>query len=601
MLKKINSINRLAVLIPIFVVFIYNLIFFNRFYPITEGWFSTYAWLFNHGEFPYRDFYFLLPPLYLIKMSIFTTLFGYNFLYLRIAGIFVILLMTYFLYKNLQIIFGAAIAVFVAIVGIIYYQSGNAHITYDFTQFVILYGLIQSYLLLKYVSTSGSKIQAGVKWVFWAGIFAGLAFLTKQSNGIMITAFSFIGLSLLSLSKAKKEFLKILTAYIGGFIIPVSIISLWLLVNSAFVPFVQQIFSGAIGAKGGFSQIFFSWFKGILTYNFIFRVGQILQILLVLGYWMPLFISKKKRDGGISKVFILLASLLMLPVVILPLILNKNTVNVLSNFGWQGINIIIVAAISVPLTYILISFLLTIFKKPFNKKIFLFSFVALGFIYGTGASAGVTEVGAFFGFCLSVALMLHFRSIFGLGKIFIIFFCISFCLMLVKAKFERPYFWWNVTSPDIRSNLVTVKNMPLLRGIYMSQENANLIEQVTSEIDKGSKPGDPILVFPNTPIFYLIADRKPPGKAPVQWFDVLTDQMAIKEAEAIRKNPPKVIVYLDLGASVWEAHESLFRNGKPSGQREIVEAFMEVIKSKKMHISKKYELPNNVTLTVWRE
>jgi hypothetical protein len=143
--------------------------------------------------------------------------------------------------------------------------------------------------------------------------------------------------------------------------------------------------------------------------------------------------------------------------------------------------------------------------------------------------------------------------------------------------------------------------MPLLRGIYMSQENANLIEQVTSEIDKGSKPGDPILVFPNTPIFYLIADRKPPGKAPVQWFDVLTDQMAIKEAEAIRKNPPKVIVYLDLGASVWEAHESLFRNGKPSGQREIVEAFMEVIKSKKMNISKKYELPNNVTLTVWRE
>jgi hypothetical protein len=284
----------------------------------------------------------------------------------------------------------------------------------------------------------------------------------------------------------------------------------------------------------------------------------------------------------------------------MPLILNKNTVNVLSNFGRQGINIIIVVAIAVPLIYILISLLSYVFKKPFNKKIFLFSFVALGFIYGTGASAGVTEVGAFFGFCLSVALMLYSRSIFGLGKIFIVFFCISFCLMLVETKYERPYFWWNITSPDIRSQLQTTVNLPLLRGMYMPADNIKLLEEVSAEISAGSKPGESVLVFPNTPIFYLLTDRKSPGKAPIHWFDVLTDQMAIKEAEAIRENPPKVIVYLDLGPSVWQAHELLFRNGKPSGQRKIVEAFMDVIKSHNMHVSRTYSLDDNAQLTVWR-
>jgi 4-amino-4-deoxy-L-arabinose transferase-like glycosyltransferase len=108
--------------------------------------------------------------------------------------------MTYFLYKNLEVIFKPAIASFVTVVGIIYYQSNNAHITYDFIQFVTLFGLIQSYLLLKYVGFSGKK-EAKIKWLLWAGVFAGLAFLTKQSNGLMITLFSLGGLTFLSLPK----------------------------------------------------------------------------------------------------------------------------------------------------------------------------------------------------------------------------------------------------------------------------------------------------------------------------------------------------------------------------------------------------------------
>lgn len=605
--ERICRFGKFYWFVPIFVILVYNLIFFNRFYPVTEGWFSAYAWLVNHGQFPYRDFYYYLTPFYLIKMSIFTTIFGYSILSLRILGIGVILLMTLFLYKNIKIMFGASIAVFVAIVGMIYYQSGNAHITYDFIQFVTLYGLIQSYLLLKYIKALDTKTSIGIKWVFLAGLFAGLAFLTKQSNGAMITAFSFIGLFLLSVSRSRREILRAPISYITGFITPVIIISLWLLFNSAFVPFIQQVFLGGISAKGGLAQIIFFWIKDILTYDSFLRLTEI-SLVLVFGYGAYFFTARKLKQKSANWIFLLVTSLVLLLIVFLPLLVNKATVNVLSLLGQQGMitvgqsgmNNVILAAIFVPIVSILIQVCLFILKKPFNKRIFLFSFVALGFIYGTGASAGVSEAGAFAGFCLFIALMLYYRSFFNLGKIFIVLFCISFCLMWVQVKYSNPYYWWNVTTSDVRGELQTTNKIPILSGIYTSADNIKLIEEISAEISSGSKPNQPVLTFPNIPIFYLLSNRKPPGKALVYWFDFLPDKTAMEEADQIRKNPPKVIVYLDLGPSVWEAHERLFRDGKPSGQRKIVEAFMEVIRSKKMHISKYYALPNNVKLTVWR-
>lgn len=610
MLKFSNSLKRLGKiywLIPIFIILIYNLIFFNKYYPITEGWFSTWAWLFHQGQFPYRDFYFILPPFFLILMNIFTAIFGYSILYLRIFGILVILLMTYFLYKNIEIIFGAVIASFVTIVGIIYYQSGSTHIGYDFLHFLTLFGLIQSYFLLKYVNTPRSETHSRIKWVFWAGLFTGLAFLTKQSNGAMITAFSFAGLLLLSSSKGLKEVSKTSLSYICGFAVPVLLISLWLYVNSAFPQFVQQVFLGGASAKGGLGAILFAWItRDLLTNNFIARFTEVSLIVLILGYWLNFFTRIKEKNKNINRVFLFIASIMLLLGVLLPLFLNKVSVNELSILGQKSfrsgsINDVVVAGFSISIIVILTAATLFIFKKPFNKSIFLFSFVSLGFIYGTGTSAGISEAGAFVGFCLFIALMLQKRSILGLGKIFTVLFCISLCFMLVEMKYERPYYWWNVTSSDIKGKLQATNKISILQGIYTSADNIRLIEEVSAEIRAGSKHGEPVLTFPHIPIFYLLTDRRPPGKAIIYWFDFLSDELAIKEAEVIKKHPPKVIVYFDVGELVWKTLESGFRDGKPSGQRKVKDAIMNTVKSEKMRVSKKYKLPNDATLTVWRK
>lgn len=584
-------------LLPLSVIFIYNLIFFNRFYPITEGWFSTYAWLFNNGKFPYSDFYFFLTPFYLQLISLFTLVFGYSFLFLRIFGIIIILLMTYFLFKSLRIIFGSSISAFVTIVGVIYYQSNNAHITYDFIQIVSLFGIIQGYLLLKYLD---SKERDQLKFLLFAGLFGGLVFLTKQSNGLMISAFSLIGVLFISFLTDRKNIVKVILSYSVGFFVPLSITFFWLLLNSAFLQFSQQIFSQAVVAKGGLSQIFFSWFKGILTYNFFVRFKEIFLLFIFFGYWIYFFSSKSTRRISNSSNYLFIgSSFTFLLAIILPFFLNKETISQLSFLGITGVNNIIVAAISAPVILIIISIILFSLKKSFDKKLFLFSFISLGFIYGTGTSAGITEVGAFLGFCLFVGLMLKLKSFLGFGRIFIILFCLSFSLMLIEAKYQRPYFWWNADSPDIRAELKDTEKIKILRGIYTSAENLKLVNEVTEEIVKNSNEKDSVLTFPNIPIFYLLSNRTPPGKAVVYWFDFLPDSLALKEAELIEKSPPKVIVYLDLGPTVWEAHERLFRDGKPSGQRKINEAIKEVIKGQEMHVTKKYKLDNGVDLTVW--
>jgi len=54
----------------------------------------------------------------------------------------------------------------------------------------------------------------------------------------------------------------------------------------------------------------------------------------------------------------------------------------------------------------------------------------------------------------------------------------------------------------------------------------------------------------------------------------LSDNAAIEEANRILKNPPKIIVNLNLPRQVFDEHERLFRSGNVSGQRYIYESII---------------------------
>ena len=88
----------LSIVIIQVVVLVYNLCFYNKYYPIVEGWYSVYAEHILRGKIPYIDFHFILPPVYPYFLTAVIQVVGHDILSLRLVGILIVLLFSTFLY-----------------------------------------------------------------------------------------------------------------------------------------------------------------------------------------------------------------------------------------------------------------------------------------------------------------------------------------------------------------------------------------------------------------------------------------------------------------------------------------------------------------------
>ena len=116
----------------------YQLFYVLQYFPITEGWFSAYAWLIREGNIPYRDFSLLMPPLYPLEIAFIQSIFGDQLWILRLFGVAIVCGIGLALWGILIRFFNIWIAAFSVAIATIYYQSGNAFIGYDFTQVLTL-------------------------------------------------------------------------------------------------------------------------------------------------------------------------------------------------------------------------------------------------------------------------------------------------------------------------------------------------------------------------------------------------------------------------------------------------------------------------------
>jgi 4-amino-4-deoxy-L-arabinose transferase-like glycosyltransferase len=150
-IKKIlpPTFDSFVTLALISVLIFYNVYASFHFLPITEGWFSGYAHLVLEGKVPYRDFYLYLTPLYVWIISVVTYLFGTSFFSLRIFGVVIVCLIGLTLFKILKKQFSSSASFTGVVIAIFYYQSGNAHIGYDFIQVLTLFALLSAAFLIQ--------------------------------------------------------------------------------------------------------------------------------------------------------------------------------------------------------------------------------------------------------------------------------------------------------------------------------------------------------------------------------------------------------------------------------------------------------------------
>ena len=131
----------------------------------------------------------------------------------------------------------------------------------------------------------------------------------------------------------------------------------------------------------------------------------------------------------------------------------------------------------------------------------------------------------------------------------------------------------------------------ILKGLCVEPSKKSKIDEIINEISAQTQESDQIYIYPHIPIFHLLTGRRPYAKAPVSWFDFMSDDWALYVSKELLARPPPLLIVADFPETVLEAHERLFRGGKQLGQREILRS-IHTLESK--HIIKKVKTVTDV-------
>lgn len=537
---------------------LYHLPYFNRFAPITEGWFHTYASAVAEGKVPYRDFYFFITPLYLYFFVGFIKVFGGGFIVARIYGIFERVFLTATLYTILTKYFKPLIVAFACFSAFILYSNHNADIIYSYYQTATLFSLFSVLFLSRYKLSDPFKKRLLV--LIAAGIFAALSFLTKQNTGVF--TFTLI-VSYLFLFLIRQKPAAIPFAFAYALLPALSIIAIaaaFLYRYQALAPCIEQIFAGGIASKGSLLKVLTGFYKTTFT------VAQVLLFTALISLWfflkhMPKAIEIKLhpvREKLYLPFFAASCALISASVCYANLFLVKIVL----------IHFIFYTSFLIGLWYAAAA----LRRKLSGRESFylLLCGAAFALMYSHGLSGTMEDHSGLLGGSFLICLMLTTKIQFNKAKnaALIIFFCV-FSLFSIVERYTHPYEWWG-DKQDAVSMAVAAVPMPVYKNIKMSSVTAYRYMEINSLIKRNlTSPEDKIYISQHLTGLYYVAGKIPFTFAYADYFDVCSDTCARLNAEAIQKEKPKMIIYMDFPGYIWEEHEKLFRNGHPSGQREI--------------------------------
>lgn len=598
--------------IIVLVVAGYNALFAFSFLPLTEGWFSAYAHLILEGRVPYRDFYLYLTPAYPMALAAFIGVFGDSIWALRLGGVLVVLAIALLLYRVLANRFRPGPAMFATIVAMVYYQSGVAFIPYDFTQVLTLFTMASLWMLVRAAVLPLDAPLAFTwqeplpRWLFLAGMFASLAFLTKQSNGTFVVLGGAAACSYLALLRGRSGW-RLMLAFAAGASVMPAITGAWLIATGALGEFWDQIFHGALAAKGTIGTVIFAWHKGVFTPGFAVQMRTVTEwtVATVLAS-IVVRVALVRFDRPIASLSLSIGSLAALALVSIAAIAAAYfglppQGERLRQLGLQVNNYLIPVAITLAVALVVIAGLARFVptaRAYLRSPLVVIAIVSLGMIWGNGTSAGLSEISVFVMVAVAIAAVLQARAFSYVGVGVVLVLSASLVFMFAARKFNAPYSWWGLAEPDVRSPRGAV-DVPRARGLLLSLATADDLKALSDSLARAPKDGD-IFAFPNIPSIYLMADRWPESRVVIPWFDFLPDRPAQEEARRLLASPPATIVNLRLPAVAWDAHERLFRGGQPMGQRDIQAAIAALTDDrKKYRLDLRREVSPGSVLEVW--
>ncbi len=206
------------------LIFIYFFLCLQIFFQMFSGdlvYNYGFSYALVRGELPYVDFNMIIPPFGALMYTIPLKIFGVHLIVLNLFQALLCTIMFYLLFKMFD-----KKAYLLLIASAIMLPIPLPTVFFEGYNFILLFELV----LLLYLE----KIKAND---YVIGLVLGLSFLTKQTVGLC-----FCLPTIYYLFKNYKKVLK----RIGGFIIPILLFIIYLLITNSFNNFIDQCFLGML-------------------------------------------------------------------------------------------------------------------------------------------------------------------------------------------------------------------------------------------------------------------------------------------------------------------------------------------------------------------
>lgn len=613
-------------------------LYFSNTFPLSEGWFVNYVELFLQGNVPYRDFYYFLPPFTLILDTVFWKL-SFGMLIVFRGWYLAERILIYLLgYRFLCRHFNWKTATIACVISEILCTADSFDFFGDYNQNMILLAILLAYAASNFARAA--EFKAKKRYLFQAGIVLGLLFLCKQTIVLASAIIYIIALSVHCVFHKDKNWGRYVASVALGAVIPIGIVSVYLLANNAFVPFIQQVFLSADG-KGSFADIILGTPATTLQHRLQWALALVLFLITLLSQKT----LKSKNFQTLCSVLLIAVAVLLtslqfdftsyfqkilsspkylvlLVVAMIPAALvfwrKKHLVNFQS---WFFVVVLFSAAcffvgtilskvtlysiyynnqfyqieslFNVTILYyqicVLAYYIAQIYKGKGSdtvrkqEEIAMYACGGLAVCYASTMAAG-SNVFASLAMRITTPLMLcTLVSTLSMNRVtkwmrnLLYVFCGMLITITCAQKALCAYPWWGMTNEPMWDKTYTV-DIPELRGITFSKEDKEMYETITKLIDENTDENDMIFGYPYLKIFNILCNRYASNFVPVIWYDVVGDAYVEETLYELEQDLPDIVLWKDIPNAL-EGHESIYRQGTPLVQRKIENLFRELFKT----------------------
>ncbi len=534
--------------LPSLLVLVFNLGFFNRSFPLSEGWWETYGYLVNKGLVPYKNFNLEFTPVF-VFFNAFLLQLTHSFFLLRLWGVILMVVNTLLIqcifekfYDRRSVVVGALAAIFL-------FMTDSVYIAKDYQTylvFLICLVLISGIYLQSSFATLTTKHEKPQRDMFYfsvlLGFLLGLVCVIKQNVGIFLFFAYFISCTL------ELRHVSIKATIVALFGLCLGLASIFLIFFTYFRS--HAVYFGTLAglfvkndSKGDIfvvlARVFFDDFNRKIL--FISLVGVFILCYTATHFNRLLLIIKNLYETVVGKIVFLLSILLGVFIVVRhPWVVNYFIALPLAIFGFLFY-----------MTYF--STYSFQYKKLRSILLPLFALIYCNTQVASFNSTGLIFINVLAFSCLAHFLMnqLSVASAYLYGALTILVFFAFFQKWVIFT-----YDWWGLHQGSVFSAKYSLP-YPETKGLHVDKATQHAYAFISDNVRKYSQSDNDVYFFPNIPVFYYLEKKRPPYSNVVQWFDVISSAHIQKEFDEFKANLPNVVVFLEPPNFVYQGHEAL--------------------------------------------